>query len=131
MDGILYRVTPVENYSRKLSVIRKQLLARALRNDIFAWVHAHPTSGHFGQKATSKRALNYVYWPSLNQDIAEDIQQCNKCVSKVCKINECATVHVPRVTGFPLEKMNVHRSSGNIPTLQGRLEVYINLSGCI
>ena len=108
VDGVLYRVTPIENSRKKSSVIRKQLLvARDLRNDIFAWVHAHPTSGHFGQKATSKRALTYVYWPSLIADIAEGVRQCEKCVQKNRKINERATVHVPRVTGFPLEKMNV------------------------
>ena len=103
VGGVLYRVTPIENDSKKSLVIRKQLLvARALRNDIFAWVHAHPTAGHFGQKATSKRALTYVYWPTLCQDIAEGVRQCDKCVAKVRKINDRATVHVPRVTGFPL-----------------------------
>ena len=40
-----------------------------------------------------------MYWPSLAQDIAEGVRQCVKCVSKIRKINERATVratvHVP------------------------------------
>ena len=52
VDGVLYRVTPIEIDSKKSLVIRKQLLvARALRNDIFVWVHAHPTAGHFETKS--------------------------------------------------------------------------------
>ena len=114
VDGVLYRVTPIENSRKKSSVIRKQLLvARDLRNDIFAWVHAHPTSGHFGQKATSKRALTYVYWPSLIADIAEGVRQCEKCVQKNRKINERATVHVPSDINDVLENEVIIGSEEN------------------
>ena len=105
--GALCRVAPETDQPHKPGdKPRIQLLVPpACREDIFAWVHRHPISAHFGTAATVERTLRYFYWPGLRQDIAERIRQCNICINKVRKISTKEGKHVPRTVGFPLEKV--------------------------
>ena len=54
----------------------KIIVPEELRNEIVEKLH----SGHLGINKTLQRAREVLYWPGMNQDIKESIQQCPNCL---------------------------------------------------
>ncbi|MBM3428406.1 MAG: DDE-type integrase/transposase/recombinase, partial [Bacteroidetes bacterium] len=55
------------------------LIPKLLTLDILKMAHDHPLAGHAGILKTSKRALQYGYWPYMNTQIQEYVRNCITC----------------------------------------------------
>ena len=51
----------------------------ALRQECIEWVHVHPFSGHVGRDRTTELLQRDFWWPSLQEDTAKYVQDCEMC----------------------------------------------------
>ncbi len=51
-------------------------------SELFKWVHAHPTAGHFGMNATQRRIRQRFFLPGMAMKIVTSITNCIQCVQK-------------------------------------------------
>ncbi len=54
-------------------------IPKALRSQLLQSLHEDPLAGHLGQFKTCKRLQALVYWPNLNQNVKEFVQNCHIC----------------------------------------------------
>lgn len=54
----------------------KIVIPKSLRHDMLNKIHA----GHLGIEKCRKRACEVIYWPQINQDIANEMSDCSTCL---------------------------------------------------
>ena len=59
-----------------LAMYIPQIAANALRMECISWVHAHPFTGHVGMHRTSEILRRDFWWPTMEQDIIQYVQNC-------------------------------------------------------
>lgn len=76
-------ITEYWNCRAELSVVgniiykgSKIVIPKSLRNEMLKKIHA----GHLGIEKCRKRAREVMYWPRINQDIANEVSDCSTCL---------------------------------------------------
>ena len=76
-------VCPYRNVRNELSVVddvvfrgTRIVIPTALRRDILCKIH----EGHMGIEKCRRRGRDVVYWPNINRDISDMVQNCSCCV---------------------------------------------------
>ena len=55
------------------------LVPLELREKFLHWVHADPSSGHFGVTKTQEKLQRYAYWPGWRKDVESYVRRCDIC----------------------------------------------------
>ena len=71
-----------------------------LQKVVHHWSHAHPTSGHFGIKATLLRCVERFYYPGMRKDSETRVKACPECLAKIRNVKIRDAIHHPRKTGY-------------------------------
>ena len=79
-QGVLFR-SLLENES-KAGLRERLVLPRSLLDKAFYWMHAHPTAGHMGMKATQQRMRSRFYFPGLYNWVEKQVIGCHACIKK-------------------------------------------------
>ena len=103
--GLLLRSTKLEEWE---AASRKQLLVPcSLRDAVFHWSHEHKTAGHFGAAATLYRVQQRFSWPGMRLELQQKVAKYVKCIEKIQSVPSGGAQHVPGLTGYVGEKLNV------------------------
>ena len=94
-DGVLYREVTISD-DRKLQLVlpsaHTNIVLEALHNDM----------GHPGKDRTLSLLRDRFYWPGMDKDVEEWIEQCGRCIRRKTPANQRAPL-VSITTQFPLE----------------------------
>lgn len=63
-----------------------------LRRQVFEELHNNSVGGHFGQRATIKRILEYFYWPTIRQEVGRWIREfpiCQQVKGRTSRVQDC------------------------------------------
>lgn len=79
-DGKIYINTcPVANYTNNDIPTWKLVIPKSLVPDLLLQAHNSPTGAHAGISKTLDIIKRYYYWPRMQQDIKEHINNCLTC----------------------------------------------------
>ena len=73
-SGLMYR-SPEDDKDRLC--LPKDCFAK-----VFAWIHSHPSAGHFGIGATQKKFKKRFFLPGANTQIVTEVSNCINCIQK-------------------------------------------------
>ncbi|XP_062558245.1 uncharacterized protein K02A2.6-like [Armigeres subalbatus] len=78
------------------------LVPSNLRSEILKRLHA----SHSGIEATMKLARDTVFWPGINRDIKERIQNCNICI-KYSSSQQHQPMQTHQIPNYPFQKVSM------------------------
>ncbi len=74
LEDKVYRVVQFPH-----KIVYQVYIPKTLRSQILQSLYEDPLAGHLGRFKTFKRLQVLVYWPNLNQDVKEFVQNCHIC----------------------------------------------------
>ena len=96
--GVLYRMRQCNDPTGK--VVHQICVPDKLQGIVHEWSHAHPTSGHFGIRATLLRTGERFYYPGMKKDSETRVKACPECLAKIQRAKVRDATHQPRRTGY-------------------------------
>ena len=109
-DGIL-----VQEIETIFGLKKRILVPEELKDAVFKLSHVHRSAGHFGVTATCARVRRNWWYPSLNQDVRTRVAICLECLAKITKEKLNAGVHIPQMSGYPMQSLFIDLV-GPLPT---------------
>ena len=76
-QGLLYRLWTPPGREGPSMAVEQLVLPVKCRKEVLQLAHSIPLSGHLGKEKTARRILQYFYWPTLYQDVAEYCRPVN------------------------------------------------------
>lgn len=73
LDDLLVRVTNIEGREREQFVVSSEVVSAILE-------FLHNRIGHPGRENTTAFVMHRFYWPRMRKDIANWIDQCDRCL---------------------------------------------------
>jgi hypothetical protein len=55
------------------------IIPETMRQNFLEGIHSHPTSGHFGRDKTVQKARDNGWWPGMNKDVTQFVNNCMQC----------------------------------------------------
>ena len=104
-DGILYQLIQLNSVADKQ--VHRICVPDSLQEVVHGWSHAHPSSGHFGIKATLQRSQQRFYYPGMKNDSETRVKACPECLTKIQRAKIRDATHQPRRTGYVGEMLFV------------------------
>ena len=95
---VLYRIKQCNDPTGKK--VYQICVPDKLQKVVHHWSHAHPTSGHFGIKATLLRCVERFYYPGMRKDSETRVKACPECLAKIRNVKIRDAIHHPRKTGY-------------------------------
>ena len=95
---VLYRLKQCNDPTGKK--IHQICVPEKLQVVVHDWSHAHPTSGHFGIRATLLRCAERFYYPGMKKDSETRVKACPECLAKIQRVKVRDATHQPRKTGY-------------------------------
>ena len=96
--GVMYRMKQCNDPTGK--VVHQICVPDKLQGVVHEWSHAHPTSGHFGIRATLLRSGERFYYPGMKKDSETRVKACPECLAKIQRVKVRDATHQPRRTGY-------------------------------
>jgi uncharacterized C2H2 Zn-finger protein len=104
VDGVLCRVW--ENPGGTQETLQT-LVPKALRKQIFDFLHGSKTGGHFGISNTLGKIKEKFYWPKLRNDVQTWCAQCDMCAARKGPTRKIKAPLTTYVVGLPMERVAV------------------------
>jgi hypothetical protein len=104
VDGVLCRVW--ENPGGTQETLQT-LVPKALRKQIFDFLHGSKTGGHFGINKTVGKIKEKFYWPKLRNDVQTWCAQCDMCAARKGPTRKIKAPLTTYVVGLPMERVAV------------------------
>ena len=101
IDGILHRSPDLGN---KFSSPRL-VAPRAIRDQIFTFLHANRTGGHLGINRTAASARKRFWWPGMKKDVIRWCRHCEICQQHNLRSGARGSGLHQEVIGAPMERM--------------------------
>ena len=121
IDGVLYRVPEPGN---RFSVPRL-VAPRAIRNQVFNFLHTKRTGGHLGIKRTAASARKRFWWPGIKKDVIRWCRHCNTCQYHNLRSGARRSSLHQTTIGAPLERVAFDILSFPVETTEGNTCVLV------
>lgn len=118
-DGVLEYPVRLNQFDGPTELTTRCVIPEELWEEAFYHAHCHASAGHFGERATIKRAQRMFFWPGMTTYLVKKINSCAQCIKKVQKIDPRASEHVPRRHGYPMEQVFIDLVGPLPETAQG------------
>ena len=97
IDGLFYRVPePGNRFS-----VRQLVAQRAVRNEVFNFLHTKRTCGHLGINCTAASARKIFWWLGIKKDVIRWCRHCNTCQYHILMSGACRSSLHQTAIGAP------------------------------